>query len=234
MQAAKKCFSICIIEKTTNFEKTVYLKRKEDKMSVFYRSLFYIIGLIILSFGATLTIKANLGAGPWDALNVGLSHLIGLTIGSWIVIIGIVLIFVNGLLLKKRPDILSLITVFIIGFFVDFWMAALLNSFNYFYFKNQFVLLIAGLIIAGLGIAMYLQARFPLNPIDHFMVSMQTRFGLNIMAAKLIGEVLALLFALLVNGPIGLGTVIIAFGIGPAIQFFHPYCNGIMNKLWMK
>ncbi|WP_445489860.1 YczE/YyaS/YitT family protein [Niallia sp. 03133] len=200
-------------------------------MSLFYRSLFYLLGLLILSFGATLTIKANLGAGPWDALNVGLSHLIGLTIGSWIVIIGIVLIIINALLLKKRPELLSLFTVFILGFFVDFWMSYLLNSFNYFYFKNQLILLVVGLIIIGLGIAMYLQASFPLNPIDHFMVSIQKKFGMNIMAAKLIGEILALLFAVLVNGPIGVGTVIIAFGIGPAIQFFHPYCSSIMNRL---
>ena len=203
-------------------------------MALFYRSIFYSIGLLILSFGATLTIKANLGAGPWDALNVGLSQLIGLTIGSWIVIIGILLIFINAYLMRKKPELLSLFTVFILGFFVDFWMAHLLHHFNYFYFFNQLILLIVGLLIVGLGIALYLQASFPLNPIDHFMVSVQKKFGLNIMAAKLIGEVLALVFALLVNGPIGVGTVIIAFGIGPAIQFFHPYCHSIMNKLSIK
>ncbi|PKG23041.1 YczE/YyaS/YitT family protein [Niallia nealsonii] len=203
-------------------------------MAIFYRSLFYIVGLLILSFGATLTIKANLGAGPWDALNVGLSQLIGLTIGSWIIIIGICLIFINASLMKKKPELLSLFTVFILGFFVDFWMAHLLHHFNYFYFMNQLILLMVGLVVVGLGIALYLQASFPLNPIDHFMVSIQKKFGLNIMAAKLVGEVLALVFALLVNGPIGVGTVIIAFGIGPAIQFFHPYCNGIMNKLSIK
>ncbi|MBE0313586.1 MULTISPECIES: membrane protein [Bacillaceae] len=203
-------------------------------MAMVYRSLFYGIGLLILSFGATLTIKANLGAGPWDALNVGLSALLGLTIGSWIVIIGILLIFVNALLLMRKPELLSLFTVFILGFFVDFWMAHLTNVFNYFLFLNQLLLLIAGLAIIGLGIATYLQASFPLNPIDEFMVSLQERFGLNIMASKLIGEVLALVFAFLVNGPIGVGTVIIALGIGPAIQVFHPLCCGIMDKLALK
>lgn len=203
-------------------------------MSWFYRSIFYIGGLFILAFGATLTIKANLGAGPWDALNVGLSRLVGLTIGSWIVIIGILLIFVNAALLRKRPEVLSLITVFLLGFFVDFWMANLLHHFHYVDWKHQLFMLIIGLAIVGLGIAVYLQASFPLNPIDHFMVTLQKKFGLNIMVAKLIGEILALLFALLANGPIGIGTLIIAFGIGPAIQFFHPYCSGIMNKLSVK
>ena len=203
-------------------------------MSLIYRCLLYVGGLFILGFGATLTIKANLGAGPWDALNVGLSHMVGLTIGSWIVIIGILLLFVNALLLKKKPDLLSLFTVFILGFFVDFWMAHLVNKLHFFVFSSQLILLIAGLIIIGLGIALYLQSNFPLNPIDDFMVSIQKRFGLNLMMAKLIGEVLALVFALLVNGPIGLGTLIIAFGIGPAIQFFHPICSKLTGKLAFK
>ncbi|MEZ7793987.1 YczE/YyaS/YitT family protein [Niallia circulans] len=202
--------------------------------SFFYRCLLYVVGLFILAFGATLTIKANLGAGPWDALNVGLSHLVGLTIGSWIVIIGIILIFVNALLLRNKPNLLSLTTVFILGFFVDFWMAHLVNRLHYFMFMSQLLLLIAGLIIVGLGIALYLQSEFPLNPIDDFMVTIQERYGVNLMVAKLIGEILALLFAFLVKGPIGLGTLIIAFGLGPAIQFFHPYCSKLTGKFVIK
>ena len=203
-------------------------------MSLFYRSLLYVGGLFILAFGATLTIKANLGAGPWDALNVGLSHLVGLTIGSWIVIVGIILIFVNAALARQKPNLLSLATVFILGYFVDFWMAQLVNQLHYFMFMSQLLLLLTGLVIIGLGIAVYLQSEFPLNPVDHFMVTIQERFGVNLMTAKLIGEILALLFAFLVNGPIGLGTLIIAVGIGPAIQFFHPYCSRLTGKFVIK
>ena len=215
-------------------DKSMYEEGVKRGMSWFFRSTIYVGGLFILAFGATLTIKANLGAGPWDALNVGLSHLVGLTIGSWIVIVGIVLIFVNAFLLRKKPNLLSLATVFILGFFVDFWMAHLVNQLHYFIFVSQLLLLITGLIIIGLGIALYLQSEFPLNPIDHFMVTIQERFGVNLMTAKLIGEILALLLAFLVNGPIGLGTLIIAFGLGPSIQFFHHYCSKLTGKFVVK
>lgn len=124
--------------------------------------------------------------------------------------------------------------MFILGFFVDFWMAHLVNRLHYFMFMSQLLLLIAGLIIVGLGIALYLQSEFPLNPIDDFMVTIQERYGVNLMVAKLIGEILALLFAFLVKGPIGLGTLIIAFGLGPAIQFFHPYCSKLTGKFVIK
>ncbi|MEH7664430.1 permease, partial [Bacillus velezensis] len=60
------------------------------------RCLIYIVGLFILSVGVVCMIKSNTGIAPWDALNVALSELIGLTIGSWVFIVGGILIFINS------------------------------------------------------------------------------------------------------------------------------------------
>jgi uncharacterized protein len=91
-------------------------------MRFLYRFLFFIIGLFIMTFGVCLTIKADLGAGAWDALNVALTEKIGFTIGTWVMVAGAVLIIVNAFLLKKRPDILAVITFVFIGSLIDFWM----------------------------------------------------------------------------------------------------------------
>lgn len=50
------------------------------------------------------------------------------------------------------------------------------------------------------------------------------------MAAKTIGEVGALLLALLFAGPIGLGTIIITFAIGPLIQLCNPRVHAVLGK----
>ena len=90
--------------------------------SIFIILLFYIIGLIFLSFGISLMILSNLGAGPWDAMYVGLSENVGLTVGSWVFIVGSLLIIINGVLLRKIPDFLAVITIILIGSFMDFWL----------------------------------------------------------------------------------------------------------------
>src|SRR3954447_26499573 len=100
-------------------------------MALFYRTLFFIIGLFIMTFGVCLTIKAELGAGAWDALNVALTEWVGLTIGAWVIIEGAVLIIVNALLLKKRPEILSLLTIILVGSSVDFWILIVLKSWEF-------------------------------------------------------------------------------------------------------
>lgn len=184
------------------------------------RIVFYLIGLFFMGLGVTFTIKANLGAGAWDALNVGLSNVIGLTVGSWVFIIGVILMFVNAFITKGKPKFLAIITILLIGFFVDFWMLVV--------FKNMFlggmlvrsVSLLLGIFFIALGVSMYLQTKFPANPIDQLMISLNERFSLNLMVAKTIGEVVALLLAFMFQGPIGIGTIIITFLIGPIIQMF--------------
>ncbi|UOK58492.1 hypothetical protein MGI18_04345 [Bacillus sp. OVS6] len=64
------------------------------------------------------------------------------------------------------------------------------------------------------------------------MLTLHQKFGLSLMAAKTIGEVGALVLALLFAGPIGLGTIIITFGIGPLIQLCNPPVNAVIGK-WM-
>lgn len=194
-------------------------------------ALFYLTGLIIMSFGITVTIKADLGVGAWDALNVGLSALTGLTVGNWVIIIGAVLIALNAIIAKERPELLALITIVIIGFMIDFWLISIMNSWSIDHLLTQIVLLFTGIVIIGFGVSLYLQPKFSLNPIDGLMVALQKRFGFSLVTAKTITEAVALVLALSLGGPIGIGTIVILLCIGPAIQYFDPKAKKIMTRL---
>lgn len=203
-------------------------------MSFVKRLLFWLLGIIILSLGASLTIKANMGVGAWDALNVGLSRIYGLTVGSFVIIIGIILLFVNAVLLKSRPDYMAVFTFFIIGSLIDLWMLVVFRNFEPNEFIIKLVTLVVGLLIIGLGVAIYLQPKFPLNPIDNFMMGVSKRLGVSIVVAKTIGELIALVLALIVKGPIGFGTIIVTIGIGPSIQLFVPFIEKVAYRLNVK
>lgn len=200
-------------------------------MKFFYRFLFFAIGLFIMTFGVCLTIKADLGAGAWDALNVALSEKIGFTIGTWVMAAGAVLIIVNAILLKKRPDFLAVITFVFIGLLIDFWMNTVFAGWQVEPFFVKLGALILGIAIIGFGAAIYLQAKFPLSPIDSFMMAIKKRLPVNLMVAKTIGELTALIPAFILKGPIGVGTLIITFSVGPFIQLFYPSFEKLMQKL---
>ncbi|AJD89891.1 hypothetical protein JMA_05740 [Jeotgalibacillus malaysiensis] len=186
----------------------------------FVIGMFYLLGLLLLSFGISMMIVADLGVGPWDALYVGLSETIGFTVGTWVFILGIILILLNGYLMKKTPDFLAIITIFLIGVFMDFWLLVAFAGVDALTMPVRAMMLVAGVLIIALGITFYLQANFARNPIDSLMMAIKMRTGKSLAFSKTIMEVSVLVIAFLFGGPIGLGTVIVAFGIGTLIQLF--------------
>ncbi|WP_416148505.1 YczE/YyaS/YitT family protein [Salipaludibacillus sp. HK11] len=183
--------------------------------------VFYLIGMVFLSFGISMIILAGLGAGPWDALFVALSTNVGLTVGSWTFIIGFVLIILNGLLLKKKPDFAALITMFLIGGFVDFWLLLAFSDLVVASVMIRAAMLIIGILCSATGIASYLQSNFARNPIDHAMMVFHELTGKSLSFSKTFIEVVVLIIAFFIGGPIGFGTVLVALGIGPLIQVFY-------------
>lgn len=198
-------------------------------MKLIFKVIFFIAGLFILTFGIVLTIRADLGIGAYDALNVALSERFGFTIGTWVIITGFIIIFINAILMKRRPMFLSAITMFVIGLFVDFWSELVFKDWAPTSLVIAITIFIVGLALIAAGIGLYLQPQFPPGPIDQLMVALRFRFDFSIVVAKTIAEVSSLILALLLGGPIGIGTLVITFAIGWFVQVIYPY----MEKLYL-
>ena len=197
--------------------------------SVMIRALSYIGGLLIVSFGVTLTILAGLGAGAWDALNVGLANQTRFSVGNWVIFVGIILIGVNALLTRTRPVIHSLLTIFILGYFIDFWLIIVFNDTFFSGFLLQLIILLLGIVVLAFGASIYMQAEFALIPIDGLMFAIRDVLGVKLMGAKTIAELIALIAAFIAGGPIGIGTILVTFLIGPLIQYFFPRIEKRIN-----
>ncbi|WP_088067412.1 YczE/YyaS/YitT family protein [Gottfriedia luciferensis] len=200
-------------------------------MNKIIRILFYIIGLLFLTLGISLAIKAGLGASAWDALAVGESKTFGFSVGNWIIINSSILLFINAFLQKKRPEWLAAITFILIGRFLDFWLTIESEHLFDANIVTRYVQLVLAILSMTIGIAIYLQAKFPLSPIDDLMISFNKRFGVSLGVAKTIGEVFALVLAFLLQGPIGIGTVLITFSIGPILQRIRAPIEKLFLKL---
>ncbi|MCA1064261.1 hypothetical protein QTG56_03470 [Rossellomorea sp. AcN35-11] len=194
------------------------------------RFIFYCIGLLTLSLGVSLIIKGDLGAAPWDALAVGESVLLQLSIGTCIFINGCILIFINALLLKESIQWLAALSIFVIGMMVDYWISIGLNSLEPEGLLQQLSLVLTGILLLGIGISIYLQAKLPSSPMDTFMVAIHRRFGLNLRNARLLNEAIAITLAMVVHGAVGIGTVIVACTLGFIIHIFYP----IMERMYGK
>ena len=72
------------------------------KQAFFTRCLFFLTGILLLSLGITLTIKGQIfGVGSWDVLHIGLAKTLGLTIGTWSILIGLAIIAFDIVMTKS-------------------------------------------------------------------------------------------------------------------------------------
>src|SRR5690625_4698678 len=148
------------------------------------RYVLFVFGIIILSFGVSLTILSILGTSPFDALLVGLAESVGFTVGSWEVILAIIIILCNALLIRQRPEFLGLITALITGIGIDLWLFLLQNVIVPELLLMKFVWFGLGLIAIGFGTAIYLQTNFAPIPIDRLTLVIRDLARTNIFIAR--------------------------------------------------
>ncbi|MGG0585219.1 YitT family protein [Priestia megaterium] len=189
----------------------------------------YVGGILLLTLGIALTIQSNLGASPFDALLVGLSLNVGLSVGSWEIILACVLICGNALLSKQKPEVLGLLTAFITGLGIDLWLFLLQNWAPFEMWYSKLCCFGIGLIIIGVGTSAYLHTNFAPIPIDRLTLIIQKLTKTNLFLSRTFIYLTFLLAAMLLNGPIGVGTLLTVFLGGMLLNFFMPITQKAVN-----
>ncbi|SIS92144.1 YczE/YyaS/YitT family protein [Salimicrobium salexigens] len=187
---------------------------------IYQRAGYYFSGLLILTLGISLTVLGGLGTSPFDALLVGLYRSVGLTIGSWEIVVGISMIIFNAVAEKRRPEMLAIITSLITGAGIDFWVFTLEGIVTPESVWLQSIVFFLGMVISALGISINLQADFAPIPFDRMMLVIHNLTGWNVTISRAAISVVLVLFALYFNGAVGVGTIIIMLFSGVFIQYF--------------
>jgi uncharacterized protein len=187
---------------------------------------FFVFGLIILAFGAALTIEGELlGIGPWDVLHYGLFLQLGLTIGTWSIIMGFLLLTVASIVTKKLPKIGAFLNMLLIGLFMDFflWLLPSIDS-----LIGSVLFFILGVILMGYGVGLYVSADLGSGPRDSIMLLIVDKTRWSIQWVRNGMEILVLILGWALGGPVGFGTVIIAFLLGPIVGLALPQCKKLL------
>ncbi len=193
--------------------------------------VFYVVGILILTLGISLTIQSKLGTSPFDALLVGLSKNVGLTVGSWEIILALLLIGSNSLLARQRPEILGLVTAFITGIGIDMWLFLLHDIVSPDLWFSQAVCFTTGLVVVGLGTATYLHTNFAPIPVDRLTLIIKELTRKTVFFSRTLIYILFLMLAIIFNGPIGVGTLLTVCLGGYILHFFMPITGRILDNI---
>ncbi|MFD2211694.1 YitT family protein [Virgibacillus halophilus] len=192
--------------------------------------IYFVLGIFILTLGISFTIQSNLGTSPFDALLVGLAENVGLTVGSWEVIIALLLICCNALLGRQKLEISGLLTACITGIGIDMWLFLLHNFLTPELWYSKVVCFGVGLVIIGLGTAIYLHTNFAPIPVDRLTLIIQALMKTNIVFSRTCIYLVFLIAAAALNGPIGIGTILTVCLGGLILHCFMPFTGKIINR----
>lgn len=193
-------------------------KDNDSVKAVIINMVLAAVSLFVNGFGVYLTIQANIGASPWDVLNLGLSNTFGILYGTASILVSLTILGID-ILLKESIGIAMLIDAFVVGKSVDFF-----NSINALEKSNSIVssiiMMIIGLFILAYTQYVYMKSSLGCGPRDTLLIGLTRRTkkaSIGIVSIGLLATATLIGWAL--GGPVGIGTFICAFGAGPIMQF---------------
>jgi uncharacterized protein len=192
---------------------------------------FFLSGLILFSYGIAVAIKVqSLGVHPWDVLNIALQERWGFTIGTWSVIVGIILVLVSLVIDRSYINVGTFFNAVMVGPMVDLflWLDVLPQPSI---LPWDILVLLIGIVIMGIGGGMYNASRVGAGPRDGFMLSISDKLGYSISKVRISVESAVLLVALLLGGPVFIFTFIFTFIQSPIFQLSYKICTGWIETL---
>ena len=182
----------------------------KPKISTF---LFLCFGLTLFGLGEGLLIVSLTGASPWSVLAQGISLNVDFSIGTitLFVSIGVLLLWIP---LKQKPGIGTILNALIVALMIDICINFVSAPENYI---SQILLAVVAVLTVGLGGGIYLVANLGPGPRDGLMIGLQEKTNLPIAAVRAFLEISVVAVGWYLGGTVGIGTLLFAFGIGPAV-----------------
>jgi uncharacterized protein len=184
----------------------------------FIQYVLFFLGLTFFGLGNAIAVKVkHVGLHPWEVLNVALYQHFGLTIGTWGVICGLLLVCISFFTARKYIRIGTFLNALLIGPIMDFflWLNFLPEPTNSWV---DYLILFCAIVITGIGGGMYVAAGLGAGPRDGFMLSISNKTKLSVSQARILVESIVLIIGFILGGPVFIATFLYTFIQSPVFQ----------------
>ena len=204
------------------------------------RYIIYFLSLFIISLGASLSIKANLGTSPLICLPYVCSLITKYSVGEVMFVFTLIFILMQVVLLRKdfeKRQYLQLIVGTIFSFFIDFSLM-LVDFINPAGYVNQMLLLLISCVVVAFGVLLEIQTEIVYLPADGVIVAISKVIKKEFSNVKpfvdtslvVIAAILSIVFLGYLAG-VREGTVISAIIIGPIVKILKKHLDSYVESL---
>ncbi len=190
---------------------------KPIRWNTFIRDFFVIqIGFALYGLSIALSIQADLGTNTWSVFEVALSQITGVSIGQMSIIVAFC-VLVLVLILREKVGWGTLGNILSIGLWLDLflWLIPFVD-------ENplvQWTMLLSSILIQGIASAVYIGVDAGAGPRDSLMLAVHRTTKLSLRVSRASVELTVFAIGWWLGGPAGIGTLVFALLIGPAVQW---------------
>jgi uncharacterized membrane protein YczE len=179
-----------------------------------------VAGLLIIGFSISISVRAQLGLAPWDVFHQGVAKALGLSIGVVVVLVGLV-VLLAWIPLRQHLGLGTVLNTLSIGLIANLGLAIIPEQHL---LAVRVPLLVVALLGFGLGGGLYIGSGLGPGPRDGLMTAITAR-GHRLWVVRTVLECSVLVVGFVLGGEVGIGTVLIAFSLGPlthaGLRRFH-------------
>ena len=196
------------------------------------RILMMLVGILLIGMCVASYRMSGFGVDPFSCMNLGVSGFVGMSFGTWQLIVNAVLLVIVWFTVRHCIGVGTIVNMVCVGYTADFLCWLCLEQMGlHVTMPLRIFLLALGTLFASLGCACYMVAEMGIAPYDSvaFIVTKYTKERVSFRVARVLSDliviVIGITFCLLAKNNIweivGLGTIVNACCNGPLIQFFR-------------
>lgn len=201
-----------------NLSPFTVLKEKHAKR----RMTIMVCSILLMGFGISVFSFSDLGVDPFTAMNMAVSAKLGMGLGLYQMLVNGVLLFAVAFFSKKLIGIGTVINMIGVGYVCEFFTALYAR-----YlpapetFAAQLFLMAMGVVLLSLAASLFFTAALGVGPYDAagFVVDEKTKIQYK--WCRVITDLICTAIAICFAGPVGIGTIVTAFCMGPVVSFFN-------------
>ncbi len=211
------------------------------------RVLIYFFGIIITGLGVNILLRSALGAGAWDTVIFNLRSFfinvlnLNVTLGTVSFFIYILILTIVMVYYKKLKYFVVFVPIFGISLAIDFWDIIVFADFfpDEVWLKVIFYFL--GSLILTLGLSLIIVTKYPAMVFDELTIFMMKILKINsFFKTRILIELFAIVIAIIFGflggiafGAVNVGSLILAFVIGPMIEMQLKLLNKYTKSLFV-
>ena len=191
------------------------------------RMAIMFMSILLMGFAVSVFSYSGMGVDPFTALNMGLSAKLGIGFGFLQMCVNGTVLVLVAILGKRLINVGTVVNMIGVGYVCEFFT----NIYNRFLPQEnpifvKLVLMATGVFLLSLSASLYFNCNVGVSPYDALGFVMEENLKIKYKWSRVATDITCTAIAFVLGGPIGIGTVVTAFFMGPVISF----CDNRISK----